>query len=121
MRDLRGLDIGSFASVPTEDSAEEDLSNYIPAAPQTTPLVIFEQVELKQLLLSVLDQLPGKEGRVIYLYYFEELSMKEIGEALGVGESRISQIHSAAMTRLRVMLLEADGEHPLRQYVWPGE
>jgi RNA polymerase sigma factor FliA len=45
-----------------------------------------------------------KEQRVLALYYYEELTMKEVGVALGIGESRVSQIHSLAMVRLRARL-----------------
>ena len=48
--------------------------------------------------------MPEKEQRVLALYYYEELTMKEVGAVLGIGESRVSQIHSLAMVRLRARL-----------------
>ena len=53
--------------------------------------------------MNVLQQ---KERQVVALYYFEELTMKEVGAVLGVGESRVSQIHSLALVRLRTRLQE---------------
>jgi RNA polymerase sigma factor for flagellar operon FliA len=59
---------------------------------------------MKQRLTDAIDELPEKERMVLTLYYYEELTMKEIGLTLGVVESRVSQIHSSAVVRLRVSL-----------------
>ena len=53
------------------------------------------------LLEKAISELPEQERRVLTLYYFEELMLKEIGKILGVSESRISQIHTKALLRLR--------------------
>jgi len=60
--------------------------------------------ELKSLIATAIDALPEKERLMVSLYYYEELTMKEIGEVLGITESRISQIHSKAVYRLRTKL-----------------
>jgi len=60
--------------------------------------------ELKNLIAAAIDSLPEKERLMVSLYYYEELTMKEIGEVLGITESRISQIHSKAVYRLRTKL-----------------
>jgi RNA polymerase sigma factor for flagellar operon FliA len=57
--------------------------------------------ELKIALARAIEQLPEKERMVISLYYLDELTMKETGEVLGITESRVSQIHSQAILRLR--------------------
>jgi len=57
--------------------------------------------ELKSALVDAIKNLPQKEALVISLYYIDELTMKEIGEILGISESRVSQIHSRALDRLR--------------------
>jgi RNA polymerase sigma factor for flagellar operon FliA len=54
----------------------------------------------------VIAELPEKEQQVLALYYFEELTMKEVGAVIGIGESRVSQIHSLAVVRLRARLEE---------------
>ncbi len=59
---------------------------------------------MKQRLADAIDELPEKERMVLTLYYYEELTMKEIGLTLGVVESRVSQIHSSAVLRLRTAL-----------------
>lgn len=60
--------------------------------------------ELKQALARAIEQLSEKERLVISLYYLEELTMKEAGEVLKITESRVSQIHSQAIMRLRTKL-----------------
>ena len=61
---------------------------------------------MKELLARAVADLPEKEQQVLALYYFEELTMKEVGAVLGIGESRVSQIHSLAVSRLRARLGE---------------
>ena len=101
--DLKGLEIGSLHMERSEDSGDEELA-YIPGAPEDDPLFRCLKGEMKQRLADAIDELPEKERLVLTLYYFEELTMKEIGLTLGVVESRVSQIHSAAVVRLRVAL-----------------
>jgi RNA polymerase sigma factor for flagellar operon FliA len=57
--------------------------------------------ELKELLAKAIDMLPEKEQQLIALYYYEELTMKEIGAIFGLGEPRICQLHAQAVLRLR--------------------
>ncbi len=63
--------------------------------------------ELQEIMVEAIEALPDKEKLLISLYYYEELTMKEIGQILGYTESRISQLHTQAMYRLR---------HKLREY-----
>ncbi len=60
--------------------------------------------EQKAALLEAIDRLPEREQLVIRLYYFEELTLREIGEVLGVTESRVSQLHTKAILRMKVRL-----------------
>ena len=101
--DLKGLEIGSLHMERTEDSGDEELA-YIPGSPEEDPLFICLKGEMKQLLADAIDNLPEKERLVLTLYYFEELTMKEIGATLGVVESRVSQIHSSSVVHLRAAL-----------------
>lgn len=101
--DLKGLEIGSLHMERTEDSGDEELA-YVPGAPEEDPLFRCLKGEMKQRLADAIDDLPEKERLVLTLYYFEELTMKEIGLTLGVVESRVSQIHSSAILRLRIAL-----------------
>jgi RNA polymerase sigma factor for flagellar operon FliA len=107
--ELKGLEIGSLHMERTEDSGDEELA-YIPGSPDEDPLFRCLQGEMKQRLADAIEELPEKERMVLTLYYYEELTMKEIGVTLGVVESRVSQIHSSAVVRLRASLagLRAD-------------
>lgn len=65
------------------------------------PETYLENEELKRSLADSIDNLPKREKLVISLYYFEELTLKEIGKILGVSDSRVSQLHTKAVIRLR--------------------
>lgn len=101
--ELKGLEIGSLHVERSEDSGDEELA-YIPGSPDEDPLFQCMQGEMRQRLADAIDELPEKERMVLTLYYYEELTMKEIGLTLGVVESRVSQIHSSAVVRLRAAL-----------------
>lgn len=101
--DLKGLEIGSLHMERSEDSGDEELA-YIPGSPEEDPLFRCLKGEMKQRLADAIDELPEKERLVLTLYYYEELTMREIGLTLGVVESRVSQIHSSAVLRLRSAL-----------------
>lgn len=68
------------------------------------PPSLFETAEMKDILADAIDRLPDREKTVIALYYYEGLTLKEIGEILGVTESRVSQLHTKAVLRLRARL-----------------
>jgi RNA polymerase sigma factor FliA len=107
--DLKGLEIGSLHMERSEDSGDEELA-YIPGSPEDDPLFRCLKGEMKQRLADAIDELPEKERMVLTLYYYEELTMKEIGLTLGVVESRVSQIHSSAVLRLRTALATPRGD-----------
>ncbi len=68
------------------------------------PEKVVEKGELKRLLLEVLETLTDKEKKVITLYYYEELTLKEISRVLEVSESRVSQLHSKALIKMKQRL-----------------
>ena len=111
--DLKGLEIGSLHMERSEDSGDEELA-YIPGSPEDDPLFLCLKGEMKQRLADAIDELPEKERMVLTLYYYEELTMKEIGLTLGVVESRVSQIHSSAVLRLRAALASLRGDDPAK-------
>lgn len=110
--DIRGLDIGSLQVQSLEDGKETDLSETIPGPPSQDPLFLFLQQERSCHLASAIAELPEREQQVLALYYQEELTMKEVGLVLGVGESRVSQVHSMAITRLRAILADRGQRKP---------
>jgi RNA polymerase sigma factor for flagellar operon FliA len=68
------------------------------------PLQRAETQDLKRHLAAAIDQLPWREKVVMSLYYYEELTMQEIGTVLDVTESRISQLHTKAILHVRATL-----------------
>lgn len=68
------------------------------------PVTVFESSEIKEILAGAIDRLPEREKTVIALYYYEGLTLKEIGQVLGVTESRVSQLHTKAVLRLRARM-----------------
>jgi RNA polymerase sigma factor for flagellar operon FliA len=76
----------------------------VPSEPPS-PDRLFEQGEVRDRVRKALAQLPARERRIIGLYYFAEATMKQIGDAIGVNESRVSQLHARAVQRLRRLLM----------------
>lgn len=109
--DLKGLDIGTLHAEHSEDSNEEELA-YIPGRPDEDPLFCCLRGELEENLTGAIERLPERERLVMTLYYYEEMTMREIGLALGVVESRVSQIHSSAVVHLRAALTEFAKSNP---------
>jgi RNA polymerase sigma factor for flagellar operon FliA len=90
-------------------SVEESFENDEPSAEDintvfSTPHKLAHKESLRQAMTKAIGDLPEKEQMVLSLYYTDELNLKEIGQVLGVSESRVSQIHSQAALRLRSKL-----------------
>ncbi len=73
-----------------------------------TALDMIESQEMTYILADILEELSEKERLVIALYYYEELTQKEIAEVINVTEGRVSQLHSQALLKLRVKLINSD-------------
>jgi RNA polymerase sigma factor for flagellar operon FliA len=73
------------------------------------PAEALDQTELREQLGEAIARLPEREKLVITLYYYEELTLREIGEVLGVTESRVSQLHTKAILRLKARLSGGGG------------
>jgi len=101
--DLKGLEIGTLHMERNEDSGEEELA-YVPGNPEEDPLFRCLRGELEERLADAIAHLPDRERLVMSLYYYEEMTMREIGLALGVVESRVSQVHASAVVHLRSAL-----------------
>lgn len=109
--DLRGLDIGSLQADSSDPNGEEMAAQNRPAD-QEDPYHLALRAEMSGFLEKAIGELPSRERQVLALYHFEELTMKEVGAVLGIGESRVSQIHTAAVIRLRARLRELIGSGP---------
>ena len=88
-----------FETFSMEVVTDEVMS--MPADSAMQPEVMVEEAEFMEAVVEAIDQLPERERLVMSLYYVEELNLKEIGEVLGVSESRISQILSAVVKKVR--------------------
>ena len=86
------------------DSNKDDLFDLIADDSEINPFALLNKTEIKEILAKAITALPEKEKIVISLYYYEDLTMREIGEIMGYTESRISQMHTKAMLRLRARL-----------------
>jgi RNA polymerase sigma factor for flagellar operon FliA len=104
LTELNGLNLGSLDSSCDGDTQEEPACSYRPNGMGEDPYFICLRGELKSMLTEAIGILGERERQVVSLYYFEELTMKEVGAVLEIGESRVSQIHSLAMVRLREKL-----------------
>jgi RNA polymerase sigma factor for flagellar operon FliA len=99
-------------AAPGEDSGAPVDSIEDTAVPD--PLAALEATERRAVVARLLDRLPERERQAMELYYYEELTMQEVGAVLGITESRVSQIHSSAILRLQTALRrERAGMHEL--------
>jgi RNA polymerase sigma factor for flagellar operon FliA len=102
-------DSGGHQLVYYEDFHEEDgndtfLDRY--AVDDDDPLKSLLDTDFRQAVIDAIDALPPREKMLMGLYYEEELNLKEIGAVMGVSESRVSQLHTQAVARLRTYLRE---------------
>ena len=112
--ELRGeaaeLSVLSLEDVsPGRNDDNLSFEEFLPAA-QGDPVEMLLARENRDALREAIDQLPGKERLVLPLYYRSELTMKEVGDRLGITESRVSQLHTKALSRLRGVLATQSSE-----------
>ncbi|MEZ5284204.1 MAG: RNA polymerase sigma factor FliA [Vicinamibacterales bacterium] len=102
---LRGADLATIRQA----SADSDSPGALEVAvdPGEGPLHALERKELREHLAKAIGLLPERERHILSLYYQEELTLAEIGQVIGVGESRVSQLRTQALARLRATLSEA--------------
>jgi len=87
-----------------DDSERISIGDSIESPSSLNPDVIIEREEIKRVIAEAINELPEKEKMVLVLYYYEDLTLKEIGQVLNVTESRVSQLHTKANLRLRAKL-----------------
>jgi RNA polymerase sigma factor for flagellar operon FliA len=90
----------------SDSGGEDETSLYevLPDDQQPNPSEVFEDKDQRSRLVDALKKLSEREQLLLSLYYYEELTLKEVGAVLGVSESRVSQLHTRAMMTLRAML-----------------
>lgn len=94
----------SLEGLGNSGDEEEKPTLEIPGPPDEDPLNIVQDKDMKESLGRAIERLPEKEQLVVSLYYYEGLTLREIGEVLDLSAARISQLHSKAILRLRGML-----------------
>jgi RNA polymerase sigma factor for flagellar operon FliA len=101
LQDIRRLKLANLED--RDEHTGMSISDFISDS-SISPLDEAENTEFRNMLAEAVDKLPERERKVIALYYLEELTMKEIGEVMGVTESRVSQLRTQAVARLRSKL-----------------
>jgi RNA polymerase sigma factor for flagellar operon FliA len=100
LSEVRGLTLGSLENAGTEEDGC-DLLRYLADSDEDWPSQILERAELERLLAEAIDRMPQLERTVLSLYYYEEMTLREIAKIVDLHESRISQLKSQAILRLR--------------------
>jgi RNA polymerase sigma factor FliA len=106
LQDARGYQLVSFEDL-VEDGGEDFLERHV-ADHSSEPSKILEDESLRRLLVDGIEALPEREKLMMALYYEQDLNLREIGEVMGVTESRVCQLHTQVVARLRARIL-ADG------------
>ncbi len=102
LQDARGYQIVSYEDFGSDED-DSFLDRYA-IDHEADPLHVLQDRGLREALVAGIEQLPEREKQVMGLYYEQELNLREIGEVLGVSESRVCQLHSQAIARLRSRL-----------------
>jgi RNA polymerase sigma factor for flagellar operon FliA len=89
---------------PAVVDPERDRTQDCPARLESQPDRMCERRQMQHTLARAIEALPKRYQRVVFLYYTNDMTMKEIGEVLGVNESRISQIHKTALKKMAITL-----------------
>ena len=76
----------------------------IEAPASLNPDVIVEREDMKRIIVDAINELPDREKKVLIMYYYEDMTLREIGKVLEVTESRVSQIHTSANLKLKAKL-----------------
>lgn len=101
--DARGLNLGSLEGAAGEDEGR-DLLRFVSDDEENWPSRLLERAELERLLAEAIQRMPYVERTVLSLYYHEELTLREIAKVVKLHESRVSQLKSQAILRLRSYL-----------------
>jgi RNA polymerase sigma factor FliA len=103
--EIRGLNIGSLEYASRLEDGP-DLLKYIADSGDNSPVLLLERSALEKLLAEGIDRMPAMEKTVLSLYYREELTLREIAEVVSLHVSRISQLKSQAVLRLRTYIVQ---------------
>ena len=105
LHDSRGAQLMYYEDFHSAD--DEDFFERYEIDSDSNPLELLKDDRFRQALITAIDKLPEREKMLMAMHYEQDMNLREIGEVLGVSESRVCQLHSQAVSRLRTML----GEH----------
>lgn len=103
LQDAKGHQVVYFDDLMNDEEGEDFLERYLEDSSQN-PAEIFDSKDFRHALSCAISRLPEREKLMMALYYEQDLNLKEIGAVLGVTESRVCQMHSQAVARLRAAL-----------------
>jgi RNA polymerase sigma factor for flagellar operon FliA len=106
---MEALNIGEL-EFARDENENPVILKYAASPEEDSPAITLERAELERLIASSFDRIPKVEKTVLSLYFYEELTLREIAEVMGIHLSRVSQIKSQAILRLRTALVKR----------WPG-
>ncbi len=109
LTEMEALNIGELEFARDENEVPV-LLKYAASSEEESPEVTMERTELERLIATSIDRIPKVEKTVLSLYFYEELTLREIAEVMGIHFSRVSQIKSQAILRLRTSIMKR----------WPG-
>jgi RNA polymerase sigma factor for flagellar operon FliA len=109
LTEMEALNIGELEFTRDENETPVILK-YAASAEEDSPAMTLERAELERLIASSIDRIPKVEKTVLSLYFYEELTLREIAEVMGIHLSRVSQLKSQAILRLRTAMVKR----------WPG-
>ncbi len=118
LEESKGVGIGVFRYIEDDNRISENkLLRYYDDPKASSPIFYVEKEELRKKLTEFIEQLPEREKLVLSLYYVDDLNLKEIAKVLNLTESRISQIRSSALLRLRSKLkkMAEDGNVSIKE------
>jgi RNA polymerase sigma factor for flagellar operon FliA len=104
LKQAAGVPLVSLDSLVDHDEKKRSILSCLEDPKSANPFGVLGLSEMKDVIAKAIDDLPEKEKQVVSLYYYDELTMKEIGKVLDLTESRVSQIHTKAVLRLRVRI-----------------
>ena len=96
--------VGQLTNVAGDNADSFDLIESAPSAGGDNPFELCLEGEMKTQLAAAVSRMSEREQLILSLYYYEELTMKEVAEVVGIAVSRVSQIHAATMFKLRISL-----------------
>lgn len=100
LSEVAALDVGELEFL-RDDSGLPAAYRFVIDPEENSPVVQLERSELERLITTSIDRIPAVERMVLSLYFFEELTLREVGEVMGLHFTRVSQIKSQALLRLR--------------------